>query len=57
LFAIHAKYSNEESKIRSLHRKNKNGDKIIEINRKSIWNDTLPHLDEHFGEFDIKIKI
>lgn len=30
---------------------------MLEVSRENMWADTFPHLDEHFGDYNIKIKI
>lgn len=57
LFAVHAKYADMETKLKYLRQENKLGEKVIEVNRDSLWSDTAPHLDSNFGSYDIKIKI
>ena len=30
---------------------------MIEVHRLSLWSDTARHIDDNFGNYDIKIKI
>lgn len=54
---MHAKNADMETKLRYLKQENKLGEKTIEVNRENMWMSTAPHLDDSFGNFDIKIKI
>ena len=57
LLALHAKNADLDTKLRFCKTENKLGEKVIEVERGSMWSDTYPHLDESFGLHDIKIKI
>jgi hypothetical protein len=57
LFALHARHADMETKLRYLRQENKLGEKLIEVSRGSLWTDTARHLDDSFGDYDIKIKI
>lgn len=57
LFALHARYADMETKLKYLRQENKLGEKVIEVSRETIWSDTAPHLNDSFGNYDIKIKI
>lgn len=57
LFALHARYADMETKLKYLKQENKLGEKVIEVSRGSLWSDTARHLDDTFGDYDIKIKI
>lgn len=57
LFPLHARHADMDTKLRYLRQENKLGEKVIEVSRGSLWTDTARHLDDTFGDYDIKIKI
>ncbi len=57
LMLIHAEQSKTEVKLRLLHGMENCTEKVIECRREHMWEDTLPHLDDSFSHYSIKIKI
>ena len=45
LMVLHGRYADTETKLSLLKEENPLGDKVSEVARESMWQDTYPHLD------------